>query len=64
LGFSHSQLVPPTARLSAKLCVKPAFDKHGNFVSFEGGGGEYRYLNCYHASAPDFRSEVSPNFPH
>lgn len=51
------------AWLSTKLCVKPAFDKHGNFVSFE-GGGKYRYLNCYHASAPDFRSEVSPNFPH
>lgn len=52
------------AWLSAKLCVKPAFDKHGNFVSFDGGGGKYRYLNCYHALAPDFRSEVSPNFPH
>jgi hypothetical protein len=52
------------AWLSAKMCVKPAFDKHGHFVSFdEGGGGSYRYLNCFHALAPDFRSEVSPDFP-
>ena len=50
------------AWLSAKMCVKPAFDKHGNFVSFE-GGGQYRYLNCYHAATPGFRSKVSDNFP-
>lgn len=52
------------AWLSAKLCVKPAFDKHGKFVAWEeNGGGEYRYLSCYHVVQEGFRSEVSDDFP-
>ena len=52
------------AWLSAKLCVKPAFDKHGKFVGWEeNAGGEYRYLSCYHVVQEGFRSEVSDDFP-
>jgi len=38
------------AWLSAKMCVNKAFDAHGNWVSWD-GGGTHRYLNCYHAAA-------------
>ena len=52
------------AWLSAKLCVKPAFDKNGKFVAWEeNGGGEYRYLSCYHVQQEGFRSVVSDDYP-
>ena len=52
------------AWLSSKLCVKPAFDKHGKFVAWEErAGGEYRYLSCYHVQQDGFRSTVSDEFP-
>jgi hypothetical protein len=52
------------AWLSAKLCVKPAFDAKGKFVAWEeNGGGEYRYLSCYSVKQDGFRSVVSDDFP-
>ena len=52
------------AWLSAKLCVKPAFDAKGKFVAWEeNGGGEYRYLNCFSVKQEGFRSVVSDDFP-
>lgn len=53
------------AWLSAKMCVNPAFDKHGKFMGwdYDGGTGKYRYLNCYHAETPGFRSQVSTVYP-
>ena len=52
------------AWLSAKLCVKPAFDEKGKFVAWEeNAGGTYRYLSCYSVKQDGFRSVVSDDFP-